>query len=146
MSSVKVLPFDGRPNAEFPAWKRSVCLHVKAKFGSAGSVFRTGKYFSPPLLRRLSADNDASGLKKAIFLQALGRRVKNVEDLENAKEYMYAELFSMISEESKRKLSESTRWATIERVQWTKYAIPIKHQTREALSTTGYSRGEYTIG
>ena len=146
MSSVKVLPFDGRPNAEFPAWKRSVCLHVKAKFGSAGSVFRTGKYFSPPLLRRLSADNDASGLKKAIFLQALGRRVKNVEDLENAKEYMYAELFSMISEESKRKLSESTRWANIEKVQWTKYALSIKHQTREALSTTGYSRGEYTIG
>ena len=151
MSSVKVLPFDGRPSAEFSAWKRSVCLHVEAKFGSAGSVFRTGKYFSPPLLRRpadedLSADNDASGLKKATFLQALGRRDKNVEDLENAKQYMYAELFSMISEESKRKLSESTRWANIEKVQWTKYALSIKHQTREALSTTGYSRGEYTIG
>ena len=94
----------------------------------------------------LSADNDASGLKKATFLQALGRRDKNVEDLENAKQYMYAELFSMISEESKRKLSESTRWANIEKVQWTKYALSIKHQTREALSTTGYSRGEYTIG
>ena len=49
----------------------------------------------------LSADNNASGLKKAIFLQALGRRDKNVKDFENAKQYMYVELFSMISEESK---------------------------------------------
>ena len=122
MSSVKLLRFDGRPKVEFPAWKRSVCLHMEAKFGSAGSVFRTGKYFIPPLLQRpndadVSADNDASGLRKAIFLQALGRRDKYVEDLENAKQYMYTELFSMISEESKRKLSESTRLANIETVQ-----------------------------
>ena len=41
---------DGRPNAEFPAWKRSVCLQVEARFGSAGSVSRTGKYYVPPLL------------------------------------------------------------------------------------------------
>ena len=106
MSSVKVLPSDGRPNAKFPAWKKSVCLHMDAKFGSAGSVFRTGKYFIPPLLQRpsdedLSADNNASGLKKAIILQALMRRDKNVEDFQNSKQYMYAESFSMISEECK---------------------------------------------
>ena len=70
------------------AIKRDICLHMEEKFGSAGSVFRTGKYFIPPQLQRTSikdlpANNDASGIP--IFLQALGRRDKNVEDLENAK-------------------------------------------------------------
>ena len=94
MSTVKI--FDGRPNAEFPAWKRSVCLHREAKFGSTSSVFRTGTYFAPPTLERPSHENltnesDASGLAKAIYLQSLGRRDKNVEDLLNARQYMYAE-------------------------------------------------------
>ena len=59
---VKLLQFDGRPNAEFPAWKRS-------------------DYFVQPLLARpidddLSGTNDPSGLKKAIYLLALGRLSK----------------------------------------------------------------------
>ena len=101
---------------------------MEAKFGSAGSVFRTGNYFVPPLLARpidddLSDTNDPSGLKKAIYLQALERSDKNVEDLHNAKQYMYADLFSIISKESKIKLCKSMRWEDIELLQCPKSLI-----------------------
>ena len=129
---------------------------MEAKFGSAGSVFRTGNYFVPPLLARpidddLSGINDPSGLKKAIYLQALGRRDKNVEDLHNAKQYMYADLFSMISEESKIKLCDSMRWENIELLQCPKSLmeeICIVHQASNTGSTQydKFSPADYTIG
>ena len=82
---------------------------MEARFGSAGSVSRTGKYYVPPLLAwpiddDLSDTNDPSGLNKAIYLQALGKRDKNVKDLHNTKQFMYADSFDMIREKSKIKL------------------------------------------
>ena len=115
----------------------------RSEIRNEGFVFRTGHYYLPPLLARpidddLSDTNYPSGLKKAIYLQALGRRDKNVEDLHNAKQYMYADLFSMISEESKIKLCDSMRWENIELLQCPKSLmeeICIVHQASNTGST-----------
>ena len=82
-------------------WKRD--SEVQDPFPERGSTtFHHSTAW--PIDDDLSDTNDPSGLNKSIYLQALGKRDKNVKDLHNTKQVMYADSFDMISEKSKIKL------------------------------------------